>query len=79
MTVNGPTSCQNAALKHDGMESGSADTIQHQGLLLLLFLSTNGPVTNVLYIMDPRDYGCPLMWLDLYMCEAACCCIFLLC
>lgn len=34
-TVNGPTSCQNAALEHDDMESGSADTIQHQGLLLL--------------------------------------------
>lgn len=41
---NGPTPGQDAPLEHDGMESGAADTTQHQGLLMLLCLSTNGPV-----------------------------------
>ena len=35
-STTGP-SCSNAVLEHDGMESQSADTTQHQGLLLLLF------------------------------------------
>ena len=43
-TLNGPIPCQNAPSKHVGMENGSADTNQHQGLPLLLCLATNGPV-----------------------------------
>ena len=37
-TLDSPTSCQNAASEHAGMGNGSADIIQHQGVLLLLCL-----------------------------------------
>lgn len=55
-TMSGPVSSQNAALEHDGTEGGSANTIQHQGPLLLLCLSSgqsNGLVIEFIYVWDP--------------------------